>query len=137
VSDEERPPPWAGGPGYVPPPELPPHAPMPGAPPYPAATAHPPAPVGRPAPRTRFRAALAASAVWGAVLLVLVPVVDGPLPDARSPGLLVGSASSTGLITAVVVWAAGRRRTWPFWLLVLVAAPVFWVLRALLTSAGS
>ena len=137
MSEEERPPSWAGAPGYVPPPELPPHAPMPGAPPYPAATAHPPAPVGRPAPGTRFRKALAASAVWGAALLVLVAAVDGPAPDARSLGLLVGSALATVLVTAAAVWALARRRPRPFWLLVLVAAPVFWLLRALLTVVGS
>ena len=137
MSEQERPPPWAGAPGYVPPPELPPHAPMPGAPPYPAATAHPPAPVGRPAPRTRFPTALAAAAVWAAVLLVLAVVVGGPLPDARSAGPLVGSALATTLVTAAVVWAVARRRARPFWLLVLVAAPVFWILRVLVTVSAS
>ena len=44
-------------------------------------------------------------------------------------GLVAGAEQV--LVTAAVVWAVARRRAWPFWLLVLVAAPVFWVLRAL------
>lgn len=130
MSDEERPPSWAGAPGYDPPRDLPPHAPMPGAPPYPPGSAHGPAPVGRSAPRTRFRTALAASAVWAVVLVLLVPVVGGPPPDARAAGALVGSALVTALVTAVVTWLVARRRVWSFALLVLVAAPVFWLLRA-------
>ncbi len=135
-ADGGRPPSWTGAPGYTPHPELPPHAPMPGAPPYPAAEEHPPPPVGEPALRTPFRRALAASGVWVVVLVVLVFAVDGPPPDAGSVGRLVGSALVVALLTATVVWAAARRRAWPFWALLLVAAPVFFVLRAFIQFAG-
>lgn len=129
-ADGDRPPTWMGAPGYTPHPELPPHAPMPGAPPYPPAVEHPPPPVGEPALRTRFVTALYAAAVWAAVLVVLVFVVDGPPPGAASVGRLVGSALVVAALTATVVWAVVRRRNWPFWALLLVAAPVFFVLRA-------
>jgi hypothetical protein len=128
--DGEPRPSWMGAPGYTPHPELPPHAPMPGAPPYPPSVDHPPAPVGEPELRTPFGAALAASAVWALVLVLLVVLVDGAPPDAAAVGGLAGSVLVVGLMTATVVWAAVRRRAWPFWALLLVAAPVFFVLRA-------
>ena len=36
----------------------------------------------------------------------------------------------SGLLAALAGWCWARRRPWPFWLLVLAVAPLFWVLRA-------
>jgi hypothetical protein len=131
-------PPWAGAPGFTPgADDLPPHAPMPGAPPYPAAPEHGPPPVGQPAPRTRFRAALGAAAVWAAVNLALVLGVAGAPGDSEAFGRVVGALIVPTLLAALVVWAVARRRAWPFWLLVLVAAPLYWVLRAVLIAASA
>jgi hypothetical protein len=99
---------------------------MPGAPPYPETPEHDPAPVGRPARRTRFVAALGATAIWAVVNLVLVVAVAGAPPGARFIGALIVPT----LLAALAVWAITRRRAWAFWLLVLLAAPIFWVLRA-------
>jgi hypothetical protein len=117
--------------------DLPPHAPMPGAPPYPEAPEHGPPPVGRPARRTRFVAALGAAAVWAAVNLVLVLVVAGAPGGAAALGGLVGALLVPTLIAGLVIWAIARRRSWPFWLLLLATAPLFWVLRAALIAANS
>lgn len=130
-SDDDRPPSWMGAPGYTPySDELPPHTPMPGAPPYPDSPEQPPPPVGERPPRTSFVPALAAAGVWAAVNVVLVLLVPGA---ARGVGGFVGGLVVSTVLTAVAVWLAARRRRWSFWLLVLVAAPVFWVLRALVT----
>jgi hypothetical protein len=107
---------------------------MPGAPPYPAAPEPAPAPVGKPRTRTRFRAALGAAAVWAAVNLVLALVVSGAAGSAEALGRFVGGLVVPTLLAALVVWAIARRRGWPFWLLVVVAAPLFWVLRAVLSA---
>jgi hypothetical protein len=103
---------------------------MPGAPPYPETPERTPPPVGRPARRTRFGAALGAAAIWAAVNLVLVVAVGGAPPSARFVGALIVPT----LLAALAIWAIARRRTWSFWLLVLVAAPIFWVLRALVIA---
>jgi hypothetical protein len=116
--------------------DLPPHAPMPGAPPYPEAPEHGPPPVGRPARRTRFMAALGAAAVWAAVNLVLVLVVAGAPDGAAVLGGLLGALLVPTLLAALVVWAIARRRAWTFWLLVLMAAPLYWVLRAVLIAVS-
>ncbi len=122
-----------GGPGYVPyRDDLPPHAPMPGAPPYPEAPELPPPPIGRRPAGTRFRAALGAAAVWAAVNLVLVLVVAGAPGSARVFGAFLGGLIVPTLLAALAVWLIARRRDWGFGPLVLVAAPIFWVLRALL-----
>lgn len=123
-----RPPPWAGAPGYTPAPDLPPHAPMPGAPPYPARAEPPPPPVGAAQPRTRLLPVLGAAAVWAVVDLALVLVVGQPP---------IGAGFATGLALTVLLTTAGvalvaRRRAWAFPLLLVAAAPVFWVLRAVL-----
>lgn len=119
-----------GAPGYTPDTgDLPPHAPMPGAPPYPEEPDLGPPPLGR-RTRTRFRPALGAATLWAAVNLVLVLLVIGPPGGTRALGALVGALLVTTLVTALVVWLIARRRGWSFWLLLLVAAPVFWVLRA-------
>jgi hypothetical protein len=104
---------------------------MPGAPPYPPAPAPPPPPVGQRPPRTGFRAALGAAAIWAAVNLALVLLVTGAPGDARTLGAFVGALVVPALLAALVVWLVARRRGWSFWLLALAAAPVFWVLRAL------
>ncbi|MHA6795257.1 hypothetical protein ACVGVM_17350 [Pseudonocardia bannensis] len=123
---------WQGAPGYTPLPEtLPPHAPMPGAPPYPAQPEHPPAPVGQAPARTGYARALGATAVWAAVNLALVLLVAGPPPAAESAGVFTGRLVLPMLVGALLTWLIARRRRWPFRLLVVVAAPLFWVLRAL------
>ena len=125
-------PPWAGAPGYQPfGNDLPPHAPMPGAPPYPAGPEHPAPAVGRPAGRTSFLAALGAAAVWAVVNLALVLGLAGPPPGAGAAGAFVGRLLLPTLFAALCTWLIARRRGWSFWLLVLLAAPFFWVLRAL------
>jgi hypothetical protein len=103
---------------------------MPGAPPYPEASEQAPPPVGQPARRTRFGRALGAAAVWAGVNLVLVLAVAGAPPGAGALGRLVGALIVPTLLAALGVWAIARRRAWAFWLLVLLAAPLFWVLRA-------
>jgi hypothetical protein len=104
---------------------------LPGAPPYPESPEHAPPPVGRPARRTRFLTALGATAVWAVVNLVLVFTVAGPPPGPAAFGELVGALIVPTVLAALVVWAIARRRAWGFWLLVLVAAPLFWLLRAI------
>ncbi len=123
---------WSGAPGYLPPVDLPPHAPMPGAPPYPAREEPPPAEVGEQAPsRTGPLPVLAAAAVWALVDVALVLIVGAPAFGAR---FLAGVAVTVTLTTAGV-WLLARRRAWPWLLLLLVSAPVFWVLRALTGAA--
>lgn len=124
---------WMGAPGYVPHPELPPHAPMPGAPPYPEQEEPPPLPAGR----TPFPLALVATLVWAAVNLVLVLVVSGLPPSAALMGRTVGSVALTALFAAVVTWVVARRHGWAFRVLLLVAAPCYWVLRALTSVPGA
>jgi hypothetical protein len=108
---------------------------MPGAPPYPENPEHGPPPVGQPARRTRFVMALAAAAVWAAVYVVLVLAVAGPPPSDRALGRLIGVMVLPTLPATVVVWAIARRRAWAFWLLVLLAAPFFWVSLAFFSVA--
>ncbi|WP_147254101.1 hypothetical protein [Pseudonocardia hierapolitana] len=133
--DDGRPPSWAGAPGFTPGVDgLPPHAPMPGAPPYPAAPEHAPPPVGRRARRTRFVTALGATAFWAVVNVVLVVAVVGVPPGPAAFGQFVGVLILPTLLAALAVWAIARRRAWPFWLLVLLAAPFFWVLRAVFNA---
>ncbi|WP_214369056.1 hypothetical protein [Pseudonocardia sp. H11422] len=127
---------WQGAPGYTPLPDtLAPHAPLPGAPPYPAQPEHPPAPVGQAPARTGYGRALGATAVWALVNLALVLLVAGPPPSADSAGVFAGRLVLPTLVGALLTWLIARRRRWPFWLLVLVAAPLFWVLRALTNLA--
>jgi hypothetical protein len=103
---------------------------MPGAPPYPETPEHGPPPVGQSARRTRFAKALGAAATWAVVNLVLVLTVAGAPPGPAALGQFVGALIVPTLLAALVVWAIARRRAWAFWLLVLLAAPFFWVLRA-------
>jgi hypothetical protein len=57
---------------------------------------------------------------------------SAPLDHGRCPvALLVPT-----LLAALAVWLIARRRAWPFWLLVLAAAPFFWALRAVAAQAG-
>jgi hypothetical protein len=107
---------------------------MPGAPPYPETPEHAPPPVGEPARRTRFGTALGAAAVWAAVNFVLVIAVAGAPPSSGALGRFVGALIIPTLLAGVAVWAIARRRAWAFWLLVLLAAPLFWVLRAFFTA---
>ncbi|MDT7706390.1 MAG: hypothetical protein QOG20_1997 [Pseudonocardiales bacterium] len=130
---EPDPPSWAGAPAYMPHPELPPHAPMPGAPPYPANTDHPPPPVNGAPARTGFLSTLAAAAAWALVDLLLVLLVLG-LPTGATAVRLAAGLVVTVLVTAMGVWLVARRRAWGFGLLLLATAPVFWILRAIVTA---
>ena len=96
---------------------------MPGAPPYPERAADPPRPVGRSGTLAR---ALLAAAVWAAVHVVLVALASVPVSPVRFGA---GLALST-VLAGTAGWLWARRRRWPFWLLVLAVAPVFWVLLA-------
>lgn len=126
-----------GAPGYSPyRDDLPPHAPMPGAPPYPAAPEPAPPPVGRPAPGTKFRTALGAAAIWAAVNIVLVLIVAGAPPSVSAVARLPAAMVIPTVLAALAVWLIARHRGWAFWLLVVTAAPFFWVVRALTTLVG-
>jgi hypothetical protein len=107
---------------------------MPGAPPYPEPPDPGPPPVGRPARRTRFVTALGATAIWAVVNVVLVLAVVGAPPSAEALGRFVGALVVPTVAAALAVWAIARRRAWAFWLLVVLAAPFFWVLRAVLMA---
>ena len=135
VSDdvEDPPPSWAGAPGYSPHRELPPHAPMPGAPPYPANIYHPPPEVTEAPARTGFLPVLGAILVWVVVDVLLVLLVMG-LPTGSTAARLTAGLAATALVTAVGVWLPVRHRAWGFGLLLLVTAPVFWILRAIATA---
>ena len=97
---------------------------MPGAPPYPAAPTDPPRPVRRTG--SSYPRVLAATVIWAAVHLALVALV----PDLVSPARFAAGLVLTTLLAALAGWWWARRRPWPFWLLVLTVAPLFWVLRA-------
>ncbi|MFC4949752.1 hypothetical protein [Pseudonocardia sp. GCM10023141] len=130
---------WAGAPGYAPAADdLPPHAPMPGAPPYPAQPELPPPSIIRPATGSTYRAAVSATAIWALVNLVLQLVIAGPAPSLRAFGILLGSLVVHTLLGALLVWIVARRKVWPFWYLVVLALPVFWIIRiALVALVGS
>lgn len=106
---------------------------MPGAPPYPANIDHPPAPVNEPAPGTGFLRTVLAAGVWALVDLLLVLVVLGP-PTGSAAARLAAGLVVTVLLTALGMWPAARRRAWGFGLLLLATAPVFWILRAIVTA---
>jgi hypothetical protein len=122
---------WAGAPGFTPHQDVGmPHAPMPGAPPYPPDEEHPPPPVGRPRRGTGLGRAFLAAVTWAVVGLALVLLVDG-LPAAADLGRFVLGLVVPTVLTALAVRFVARTRPWSFWMLLLVAAPFFWVLRAL------
>ena len=119
---------WAGAPGFTPfQAVVTPHAPMPGAPPYPPAVA--PAPAAPPAPGAGVGRTLAVAGTWAVVSLVLALVVGGA-PGIDELGMFLLGLAAPMLLTALAVRVAASGRAWPFWLLVVVAAPLFWVLRA-------
>lgn len=121
-----------GAPGYTPQPELPPHAPMPGAPPYPADTELPPPPVGEKPARTGVLPVLGAALIWALVDVVLVLLTLG-LPTGQTAIRFAAGLVLSVLVTTLAIWLVARRRAWSFWLVLLAAAPVFWVLRAIVT----
>lgn len=128
-------PPWTGAPGYQPDAdELPPHAPMPGAPPYPDEPQPQQEPELEPPPvrRPGYWTAVAATAVWAVVAAVLQLAISGPPPSLRALGILLGSLVVHTLLGAVAVWLFSRRSRWPFWQLVVLAMPIFWILRIVL-----
>jgi hypothetical protein len=73
--------------------------------------------------------ALAVAGTWAVVSLVLALVVGG-VPGIGELGMFLLGLTAPTLLTAVAVRVVAAGRAWPFWLLVVVAAPVFWVLRA-------
>jgi hypothetical protein len=101
------------------------HAPLPGAPPYPALPPPELSPGRSTAEPTSSLQALAAAAVWLAVDLLLNLVLAG------SAGVLAGAAACT-LGVGLVLWLVLRKRALPFWQLVLVAAPLYWIVRLVL-----
>jgi hypothetical protein len=123
---------WAGAPGFTPHPDTGvPHGPMPGAPPYPPDVAPPPPPITHGTTGTGIGRALLAAGAWAIVNLGLVLLVDG-LPAAADLGRFVLGLVVPTLLTAVAVRLVARTCPWSFGMLLLVAAPFFWVLRALL-----
>jgi hypothetical protein len=126
----DKPPSWAGAPGFSPHhgPGVP-HAPMPGAPPYPAAP--PPAPPAAPPRGPGFFRTFKAAAVWAVAYLVLIFVPGGQSPGGIEIGILLLILVLPTVLTALTLRFVARGRAWPFWLLVLVALPVFWILQAL------
>lgn len=135
-SDDHPHPSWRGAPGYVPHPDtMAPHAPMPGAPPYPAPEQDPPT-VGERAGHTGFPLALLATLAWAAVSVALVLIVRGPPPSAEAMGRTVGGSLAPALLAAVATWLVVRRHSRAFWVVLLVAAPFYWVLRVLLNAAA-
>jgi hypothetical protein len=119
-----------GAPGYAPHPELPAHAPMPGAPPYPEREPTPAVAPGRPRPRSRALLAPAAAAAWAVLDVLLTMALTGTAGLARvGVGLLVGA-----LLTALLGGWLARGRSWPLPVLLLVVAPLYWVLRAVATA---
>jgi hypothetical protein len=120
---------WAGAPGFTPFQDVVmPHAPMPGAPPYPPAVAPPPA--APPLPGPGMGSALVVAGSWALVSIVVALVVGGAPGIGEFGPFLLGLGAPT-LLTALAVRFVARRRGWPFWLLVVAAAPVFWVLHSL------
>jgi hypothetical protein len=103
------------------------HAPMPGSPPYPA-TPHPavsPTSPRTPSDPTTLPRALAAAAVWFAVNVLVTLVLYGPV------GTITGLATLVAytLLVGLGLWLLLRHRGLPFWQLVLIAAPLYWIVR--------
>ncbi len=86
--------------------------------------------------RTGFGPPLAASAVWAVVLVAAVVVVSGPPPGLGGIVRLLLSCALIGLLAATVTWVVVRKHAWPFWVVVLVAAPFFWLLRTVIQFPG-
>lgn len=121
---------WAGAPGFTPYQDVGmPHAPMPGAPPYPPDIEPPPPQVGRPPTGASLGRAFLAAGVWAMIALGLVLLVDGA-PAAADLGRFVLALIAPTVLTAPAIRVVARTRAWSFWMLLLVAAPFFWVLRA-------
>ena len=119
-----------GAPGYTPHPELPAHTPMPGGPPYPEREPAPAVAPGRPQHRSRALLAPAAAAAWAVLDVLLTTALTGPGGLARvGVGLLVGA-----LLTALLGGWLARGRSWSLPVLLLVVAPLYWVLRAVATA---
>lgn len=100
------------------------HAPMPGAPPYPATPQPAVSPRG-PSDPTPFPRALAAAAVWLVVNLLIALALYG------SVGSIIGLATLVAftLLVGLGLWLLLRHRSLPFWQLVLIAAPIYWIVR--------
>jgi hypothetical protein len=73
--------------------------------------------------------ALVVAGSWALVSIVVALVVGGA-PGIGEFWLFLLPCAPT-LLTALAVRFVARGRGWPFWLLLVAAAPVFWVLHAL------
>lgn len=124
---------WAGAPGFTPYQDTEmPHAPMPGAPPYPPDLESPPPrirPEATTGPGTGLGPAFLAAGVWAVIALALVLVLGG-VPAAVDLGRFGLALVVPTVLTALAVRVVGSARAWSFWMLLLVAAPFFWVLWA-------
>jgi len=103
---------------------------MPGAPPYPEREPAPAVAPARPPGRSRALLAPAAAAAWAVLDVLLTTALTGPGGLARvGVGLLVGA-----LLTALLGGWLARGRSWSLPVLLLVVAPLYWVLRAVATA---
>lgn len=85
------------------------------------------APTFRSVPRSAYP--IAAAAVWFVVNVASTLAVYGRVGLLTIVAMLIVT-----MITALATWLISRRHAWPFWQLVLLAAPIYWVLRLLLFS---
>ncbi len=83
-------------------------------------------------------AALLATSVWALANVALTLAVSGPPPSPRAAGAYLGALLIPFLVAALITWLIARRRPngWPFWQLVVLALPVFLVVRFLLAAVS-
>lgn len=89
---------------------------------------YPPLPAPQRQPTVGFPKALGAAATWAGVQLALVIILLGPPASAEGFGEVIGRLIGVTLIAALITWAIARRRTWNFWLVLLVATLPYWLL---------
>lgn len=111
-------------------------------------SAVPPSPPGPPsggpvaddpsARRTGFGRALAATALWAGVSLVLLLLLSTPA-SSEAAGAALGTLGFSALLSAVPTWIVVRRRPggWPFWQVVLVALGFYLLTRIVLVAGAA
>lgn len=118
----------------------PPHTPQPGV----SSHGHPPPgpmppQVSQPVhSRTSYLRSLLATAIWLPVNFVIAIAVNQSLPSAEQAGIFLGTAVFPLLATSLVVWGIARATqspAWPFWRLVLLALPAYFLLALVLNVA--
>jgi hypothetical protein len=102
---------------------------MPGAPPYPATP--PPAPPAPPGPDPGLSRSFAAAAAWALVNFALLFAIAWPPPAATEIGIVLLTLVAPTVLTAFALRFVASGRGWRFWLLLIVALPLFVMLRAL------